>query len=111
MKPQTPGHRVLIKPDTLEFVDPAFKRAKDIGIELLAKTERDEATIIDTGIVVQLGGTAFDAFGGREHWCKEGDKVSYTRYGGKMIPNPDNKDEKWLVLNDEDILMVWNKDD
>ena len=111
MKPQTPGHRVLIKPDSLEEVDPIFASAKKAGFELIEKTERQEASIIDVGTVVQLGGTAFDAFGGREHWCKVGDRVSYTRHGGKTITNPGNKDEKWLVLNDEDIIMVWSEND
>ena len=107
MKPVTPGHRVLVKPDSLVTVDPVFASAKKAGLELLEKTDRQESTIIDTGTVIQLGGTAFDAFGGREFWCKVGDRVSYTRHGGKFIFNPDDAEEKWLVLNDEDIIMVW----
>lgn len=108
MKPITPGHRILIKPDSLDTVDPVFASAKKAGLELIEKTERQEATIIDTGIIVQLGPTAYNDFGGREHWCKVGDKVSYTRHGGKIIHNPDDKEEKWLVLNDEDVIMVWS---
>lgn len=107
MKPQTPGHRILIKPDSLVEVDPVFASAKKFGIEIAKKTERDEASIIDTGTVVQLGATAYNDYGGRENWCKVGDKVSYTRHGGRMISNPDDVEESWLVLNDEDVIMVW----
>ncbi len=107
MKPVTPGHRVLIKPDSLDVVDPAFASARKMGIQFIEKTERQEATIIDTGIVVQIGPTAFKEFGGRDNWCKEGDRVSYTRHGGKMLSDPDDAETKWLVLNDEDIIMVW----
>ena len=110
MKPQTPGHRILIKPDTLETVDPVFASAKKAGFVIAEKTERDEASIIDTGTIVQLGATAYDDYGGRENWCKVGDKVSYTRHGGRMISNPDNVEEKWLVLNDEDVIMVWSNE-
>jgi co-chaperonin GroES (HSP10) len=109
MKPVTPGHRVLIKPDNLEDIDPAMASAKKAGMVFLAKTERDEATIIDIGTVVQIGPTAYKDFGGADNWCKVGDKVSYTRHGGKMLSDPDNAETKWLVLNDEDIIMVWEK--
>jgi co-chaperonin GroES (HSP10) len=111
MNYKTPGHRVLIKPDDLGTVDPKVASAKQAGIYIPDKTERAEAAIIDTGVVLELGGTAFDAFGGREHWCKEGDRVSYTRYGGKILHDPENKEVKYLVVNDEDILMVWRNND
>jgi len=110
MKPNTPGHRILIKPDSLDTVDPVIARARAAGFTITDKTEREEATIIDTGIVVQLGKTAYNDYGGRENWCDVGDRVSYTRHGGKMISDPDNKDVKYLVLNDEDIVMVWEKE-
>jgi co-chaperonin GroES (HSP10) len=107
MKPVTPGHRVLVKPDSLGEIDPVFASAQKAGLKLLERTERQEATIIDTGIVVQLGPTAYKDFGGADNWCKVGDKVSYTRHGGKFISDPENDENKWLVLNDEDIIMVW----
>lgn len=106
MKPVTPGHRVLVKPSKLEDHDPAFAAAKKIGIELIQKTQRQEATIIDWGTVVQMGPTAFVDFGGADKWCKVGDTISYTRHGGKFIKDPES-DEEWLVLNDEDVVMVW----
>lgn len=109
MKPVTPGHRVLVKPDTLQEYDPVFQSARKAGIELVKTTERQEATAVDTGVVIQIGPTAYKDFGGADNWCRVGDKVSYTRHGGKFVSDPDNADEKWLVLNDEDIVMVWEK--
>jgi len=107
VKPVTPGHRILVKPDSLTIVDPIYAAAKAAGFELLKQTERQEATAIDTGIVIQIGPTAYKDFGGADNWCKVGDKISYTRHGGKMIANPSDPEEKWLCLNDEDVVMVW----
>jgi co-chaperonin GroES (HSP10) len=56
---------------------------------------------------MQIGPVAFVDRGGADNWCKVGDKVCYARHGGKLIKNPLNDQEKYLVLNDEDILLVW----
>ena len=108
MKPNTPGHRLLIKPDSLHDYDPVFQSAVKSGIQLVEATERKEATGVDTGIVVQIGPSAFHGFGDSSPWCKEGDRISYVRHGGKFVNDPDNKDNKWLVINDEDVVMVWS---
>lgn len=110
MKPNTPGHRVLVQPDSLHDFDPVFKSAKSTGIVIAQPTERKEATGVDTGIVVQVGPSAFHGFGDSTPWCKVGDKISYVRHGGKFVCNPDNKEQSWLVINDEDVVMVWEKD-
>jgi hypothetical protein len=110
MKPQIVGHRLLIKTITLADNDPAFAAAKRMGMELLGKTERMESTIIETGTVEQIGPTAFKDFGGIP-WCVVGDRVDYVRHGGKFVHDPDDKENKWLVINDEDILVVWRQND
>jgi co-chaperonin GroES (HSP10) len=110
MKPKTPGYRVLIKPDTLETFDPVFASAKKSGIALLEADERKEATAIDTGVVIQIGPVAFSDRGGADAWCQVGDRVSYARHGGKIIKDPENVENKYLVLNDEDVVMVWEKE-
>jgi co-chaperonin GroES (HSP10) len=107
MTPKTPGYRVLIKPDTLETFDPVIAAAKRSGIVLQDADERKEATAIDSGIVLQLGPVAFSDRGGVDAWCKVGDRVSYARHGGKILKSPGNPEEKYLVVNDEDIVMVW----
>lgn len=110
MKPQIVGHRLLIKPITLEELDPAFAKAKAIGLELMEKTQRQESSIIDRGLVEDIGPTAFKDFGGAA-WCKIGDHVDYVRHGGKIVTDPENKENKWLICNDEDILCVWRPND
>jgi len=107
MKPQTPGYRILVLPDKLEDFDPFVKAAKAAGIQLAEPTERKELTGVNTGVVVEVGPTAYE----KESvpWCKAGDRVSYVRHGGMLVTNPDNKDEKWLVINDDDVVMVWSE--
>lgn len=106
MKPKTPGFRILVKPDNLDKVDPNVARAKAVGIQLLETTERQNRITIETGVVVDIGPAAFKEYGG-EPWCKVGDQISYARHGGMYVKNPDNQDETWLVINDEDVVMVW----
>jgi hypothetical protein len=110
MKPQIVGHRLLIKTITLAEHDPAFAAAKRMGLEIATKTERLESTIIESGIVEQIGSTAFKDFGGTP-WCEVGDRVDYVRHGGKFVHDPDDKENKWLVINDEDVLVVWRQND
>jgi co-chaperonin GroES (HSP10) len=107
MKPKTPGYRVLVKPDTLEEFDATIASAKKTGIVLLEAEERKELTAVDTGVVVQIGPVAFVDRGGVENWCKVGDRISYARHGGKVVRDPSNPEDKYLVLNDEDVVLVW----
>lgn len=109
MTPKIVGHRLLVKPITLDEHDPAFARAKALGITLAEKTERQEASIISNGVVVQIGPTAFTEVGGTE-WCKVGDRIDYVRHGGMFVSDPDDKDNKWYVINDEDVLVIWSKE-
>jgi len=100
------GHRVLVRPDKLEDIDPTFKRAKDAGIALLEDREemiRDRAGV-DKGIVLDFGITAFRDFGG-ERWCEVGDYIAYAKHAGKWVKDPDT-DEDVLILNDEDVVCI-----
>ena len=100
----------MIKTITLAEHDPAFAAARRMGLELAKNTERQESTIIESGFVEQIGPTAFKDFGGTP-WCEVGDRVDYVRHGGKFVHDPDDKETKWLVINDEDILLVWRNND
>jgi len=112
MIPKTPGYRVLIKPDSLEEFDPVVASAKSSipGFEFAATEERQERTAIDTGTVLEIGPVAFVDRGGKENWCEVGDRVSYARHGGKSLKDPKNPDTRYLVVNDEDIIMVWKEE-
>ncbi len=90
------GHRVLVKPASVE--------KKTAGGILLADTvvdkhQRDQ----QKGTVVAIGENAWKAFDGGEPWCKVGDLVLFSRYGGKIVYD---NDEEFRVLNDEDIVAI-----
>lgn len=96
------GHRLLVKPVKIEEVDRQFASAKALGIELPALSARQEQVAVDRGMVIAIGSTAFHDFGGVP-WCNIGDEVAYTRFGGKLLKDPET-DEEFIVLNDEDII-------
>jgi co-chaperonin GroES (HSP10) len=102
------GHRVLVKPEKLEEVDPVYKSANRAGIVIPKghDTERAEMSI-DKGMVLDIGATAFKDFGG-DAWCKVGDIVYFARHAGKRIKD---KEEFVVVLNDEDIVCIEVKDE
>lgn len=104
MIPKVVGFRLLVKPISLDEHDPVFARAKAIGITMAEKTERQEATIISSGTVVQVGPTS--QF---QDEVKVGDRVDYVKHGGMFVHDPDDKDKKWYVINDEDVLVVWSQ--
>lgn len=101
-----PGHRLLIRPDNPEEVDPVYKQAKAAGIKLL-DTHEDrlrERAGVDKGVVLQVGPTAFRDFGG-EPWCQAGDYIAYARHAGKWVEDPDSG-EALLIINDEDVVCT-----
>lgn len=102
------GHRILVKPERLEDIDPALKRAREWGLQLAESPKRQEQAAVDKGTVLQIGPTAFKDFGG-EAWCAVGDLVAYAKYGGKYVTDPYTQEEV-LILNDEDIVAVLKKD-
>lgn len=104
MTPTVVGFRLLVKPITLDEHDPAFARAKAMGIEIAKQTERQEATIISSGTVVQVGPTS--QF---KDEVKEGDRIDYVKHGGMFVHDPDDKENKWYVINDDDVLVVWSQ--
>ena len=96
------GHRVLVRPETLEEVDTAYASAKKAGIHIIEEHTKLEQISIDKGTIIAIGDTAFKDFGGVP-WCSVGDKVAYARHGGKRIKDPSD-DLEYLILNDEDIV-------
>ena len=99
------GHRILVKPEKIEDVDTAFASAKRAGIIIETDERKREQAAVDRGVVVAMGATAFVDFGGTA-WCKVGDKIAYTRYGGKFIKDPEDNQE-YIILNDEDVVCKY----
>jgi len=102
------GHRVMVKLHQLEDYDPVFKSAKQAGFELPEFSRRKEETIIDTGVVVRVGKTAWKAFDDGHAWCEVGDTIAYARHSGKKVKDPDTE-EVFLILNDEDVVAIIRK--
>lgn len=102
------GHRILIKPQTLEDVDDAYKAAKKVGIIINEDHQKLQQAAVDKGVVISLGETAFKDFGGNP-WCTVGDLVAYARYGGKTIKDTETGID-YLILNDEDVIAKFAKE-
>jgi len=88
-------HRVLLKMDSLEEISAG-------GIVIPKDILNKERKAIEIGTVVAIGSTAFEAFDGDKDTLKIGDRVIIARYSGKEI---DDDGEKFIVLNDDDILV------
>lgn len=101
-------HRILVKPDDIHAKDAAFAAAKRIGIEIIEAERKREQAAIDTGVVVEVGPTAFRDFGVDNAPIKAGDVVVYAKYGGKAIEDPVTK-EQFVALNDEDVIAIISK--
>jgi co-chaperonin GroES (HSP10) len=91
------GHRVLVKIDEVEEVTKG-----GIIITKTTAQQQEEAGIF--GTIVAIGETAWKDFGGR-NWASVGDRVMIAKYGGFLAQEP-GTDEKYRVLNDEDIVAV-----
>lgn len=112
------GHRVLVRPDLIEETDEVMKAAKAAGIEVV-QNERDKKAREATqqwGTLVAIGKTAWLAYdrdpetGDPIMWAEVGDRVAYAKYGGSFIEDPDTE-ERYVVLNDEDIKAVHHKEE
>lgn len=101
------GHRVLLEP-----IFPEETTESGIIIATHSEHKRERAAT-DTGRVVAIGPTAWNAFdkytpdGKRnpawEPWCAKGDLVVFAKYGGKFLKVDD---VDYVVVNDEDIQCV-----
>lgn len=99
-------HRIVIKPDSIEDIDPTIAAAKRAGIELPPDSKNREQGGVTYGTVISVGSTCFVQLGGDPSLIKPGDRVLYAKHAGKTVSNPNNLEEKWLILNDEDVVGV-----
>lgn len=96
-------HRVLIKPDLVEDADDVVRSARAAGLEV--KLDKREQAAVETGVVVDIGSTCFQEFGTGpfEQGVFIGSKIIFAKYAGKSVKDGD---EKFLMINDEDIIGV-----
>lgn len=103
MKVKAVGHRVIVIPD------PVVEETKS-GI-ILAKDKKREEAGTEKGTVFQVGSMSWKnklyGYGieGWEPWCKEGDRVFYAKYAGKLFTDEET-DTTYCILNDEDIQCL-----
>lgn len=98
---QVDGYRVLVKPDPLEKLSRG-------GIVLPLDAFGYEVAQ-EYGTLVQIGPLAWKEANRRAgmdleyKWFNIGDRVLYSKYGGKLLVDEETE-EKYVVLNDEDVL-------
>lgn len=97
-------HTVLVKLDDATEADEQYRRAKELGIELVL--DKREAAAVEYGTVLQVGPTAFLDYGRGPDILKGGDRISFAKYSGKSITDSDGS--KYVILNDSDVLCVIN---
>ena len=97
------AHRIGVIPFDVDEWDESRKRAKQLGFALPDMEDKLRAKAsVDIGTVAQVGPTA-------ETSVKVGDIVAYVKNAGKLVVNPFNQKEIY-ILNDEDLVAVVHKD-
>ena len=111
------GWRVLVAPNKAEEGAVVPDELKKLGFEVKQGMDADEirrsVLSLEVGVIVDIGPLAWmrqDMQGDRAQmmwrpWAKIGDKVTFNRYAGKLLRDPDAP-EYYLLLNDEDILVI-----
>lgn len=99
------GPRVLIKPDPIIEEE---KTESGIVIGLGSYDKRLKEAAQQTGVVVAVGDQAWTYANGNADvaWADVGDRVVYSKFGGRVIVDPTDKEAQYIILNDEDILAV-----
>lgn len=106
------GFYVLVKQDKVE------ETYGDSGIikyssEYAKKLEQNSTYV---GTVIDIGETAWYDYTHKygkqvaQPWAKVGDRVLFTKHGGRHIQLPDS-DEEYVVVRDGDILLNLEKEE
>lgn len=102
------GHRVLVKAKKYVSHDPVMERArKELGLELVLDRNTRYDASVDVGVIIAVGQTAWKDFGG--DWAKIGDTIVYAKNAGKVVEDPQDKDNlehQYVLLNDEDVVAI-----
>lgn len=98
------GHRILVLQEKYDEQDEVFKRAKAVGIEIAKDKDVRYQESVDVGTIVSIGTTAWKDFGGA--WAEVGNKVYFAKHAGKKVEDPQDKENHYVILNDEDVVAV-----
>lgn len=103
MNLQVVGHRVLIKPHLQDEVSEG-------GIYLaVGETFERERGATQIGTIVDIGPNAWLDFKPGTPWADVGDVVYYAKYAGKEV-TAGNKEDKYVIINDEDVQCIIKED-
>ncbi len=110
------AHRLIVKPDDiieeqeLQKNHASLKKAGFI-IEKPNNQARRDLQGTESGVVTAIGPMAWKhsdyGYPGPDWqpWCKVGDRVVFSKYVGKLWPDPETSEE-FMIMNDEDIQLV-----
>jgi len=91
------SYHVLVRPDNVaERQGTIFLPAASVQREQMAQV---------VGTIVAIGPTAWKGFDDGERWAEVGDRVSYAKYGGVLMKDPET-DEHFRLLLDKDIVAI-----
>ena len=93
------GDRVLVKPDMVELKTQA-------GL-IIAADKKIEQAGQQYGTVVAVGPEAWDDR--KEPFAEVGDYVLYSQYAGKVVHDPADNNEGYVIMNDVDILATLDR--
>jgi len=107
------GHRVLVKPDPPkdQFNKFVSKELAATGFEVVLPEDQERRELVGTsvGTVVAIGGTCWRSYDGDlngwEPWCKVGDRITFSRYAGKLVEDPVTE-ERFMLINDVDVQCI-----
>lgn len=99
------GCRLVLRVE--EVIDPVLERAKKAGFKLAAATEDDMKRAqagVDKGVVLAIGPNCAPAW---VEGVNVGDTVAFAKYAGKLVTALDNSEDKYLIINDEDVIATY----
>ena len=99
--PKTLGKRCILKPLDV-------KKVSDGGIDLSAVSMRTQAINADKGVVYMIGENAWEDYEVKPAF-KKGTLVYYSKYGARTLQDPENEDNIFILLNDEDMLVGYTE--
>lgn len=91
------SYHVLVRPDNVS------ERAGTLYLPTATREREQLAQVF--GEIVAIGPSAWKGFDDGEPWAKVGDRVSYAKYGGFLLEDPETK-EHFRLLLDKDIVAV-----
>jgi len=91
------SYHVLVRPDNVA------ERQGTIYLPSASVQREQMAQVI--GTIVAVGPTAWKGFDDGEPWASVGDRVSYAKYGGVLMKDPET-DEHFRLLLDKDIVAI-----